>query len=427
MTIPSGTAIGSIVVIEKISSGAAGDLYLARQPGLERSVALRKLRRDLLVSPGIMERFQREARLGAQALHPNVVQVFDLFAHRGDHYLVTEHVDGADLRAVLERAGRVPPRIATRIALEMVRGLEALHRRGILHCDLRPENVLLSRWGEVKLTGLATARQLGEAEPPSPPEPTPYSAPELRQDKSIDPQVDVFSLGAVLYELLTGRAPAEGRRLLLGVGPRLTRLIQRSLSQEPSRRPELAAIRRTLERSLARTAADSRIAIATWFWDVRLLRTKTPELPEPEPPPPHPTRAPTLRMPRLTLPAAAAAGLVILALLIRLGGSSDEQAEPTEIESLPPVSAVRPSTPEPAPPVLGPPAEVAFVAHPWAEIQVDELPPFLTPRAEPLELAPGQHVLVFRHPRYGEVRRSLEVKPGERRVVRHMFQRPAAR
>jgi serine/threonine protein kinase len=424
MTIPSGTAIGSIVVTEKISSGAAGDLYLARQPGLERSVALRKLRRDLLVSPGIMERFRREARLGAQALHPNVVQVFDLFAHRGDHYLVTEHVDGADLRAVLERAGRVPPRIATRIALEMARGLEALHRRGIVHCDLRPENVLLSRWGEVKLTGLATARQLGEAEPPSPPEPTPYTAPELRHDKAIDPQVDVFSLGAVLYELLTGRAPAEGRRLLVGAGPRLTRLIHRCLGQDPSRRPELAAIRRTLERSLARTAADSRIAIATWFWDVRLLRTKPPELPEPEPAP-QPARGRTLRMPRLALPAAAA-GLVILALLIRLGGSSDEQVEPTEIESLPPVSAVRPSTPEPAPAVRGEPAEVAFVAHPWAEIQVDELPPFLTPRAEPLELTPGQHVLVFRHPRYGEVRRSLEVKPGEQRVVRHMFQRPAA-
>ncbi len=425
MTIPSGTAIGSIVVAEKISSGAAGDLYLARQPGLERNVALRKLRRDLLVSPGIMERFRREARLGAQALHPNVVQVFDLFAHRGDHYLVTEHVDGADLRAVLERTGRVPPRIATRIALEMVRGLEELHRRGILHCDLRPENVLLSRWGEVKLTGLATARQLGEAEPPSPPEPTPYTAPELRHDKSIDPQVDVFSLGAVLYELLTGRAPAEGRRLLVGVGPRLTRLIHRCLSQDPSRRPELAAIRRTLERSQARTAADSRITIATWFWDVRMLRTKTPELPEPEPPP-HPARARIPRMPRLALPAAAA-GLVILALLIRLGGSSDEQAEPTEIESLPPVSAVRPPTPKPPPIVRGEPAEVAFVVHPWAEIQVDELPPFLTPRAEPVELAPGQHELVFRHPRYGEVRKSLEVKPGERRVVRHMFQRPAAR
>jgi hypothetical protein len=390
-------------------------------------------------------------------------------------------VDGADLRAVLERAGRVPPRIATRIALELVRGLEALHRRGILHCNLRPENVLLSRWGEVKLTGLATARQLGEAEPPSPPEPTPYTAPELRHDKGIDPQVDVFSLGAMLYELLTGRAPAEGRRLLVGVGPRLTRLIHRCLSQDPSRRPELAAIRRTLERSLARTAADSRIAIATWFWDVRLLRTKPPELPEAEPlphaartgvlqnprlalpaaataagtlarsvvraaadarvkiaswyqdvrmlrtetpelPEAEPLRSPLLarilRRPRLALPAAAAAGLVLLALLIRLGGSSEEMTGPVKAEeSLPPVSAVKPATLQPA--------QVAFVAHPWAEIQVDDLPPFLTPRAEPVELSPGRHELVFRHPRYGEVRQSLVIQPGERRMVRHIFKRPA--
>jgi hypothetical protein len=168
---------------------------------------------------------------------------------------------------------------------------------------------------------------------------------------------------------------------------------------------------------VVRAAADARVKIASWYQDVRMLRTETPELPEAEPLR-SPLLARILRRPRLALPAAAAAGLVLLALLIRLGGSSEEMTGPVKAEeSLPPVSAVKPATLQPA--------QVAFVAHPWAEIQVDDLPPFLTPRAEPVELSPGRHELVFRHPRYGEVRQSLVIQPGERRMVRHIFKRPA--
>ena len=123
MTMPAGSVIGSIVVEEKLSSGATGEHYLGRQPALERTVALHKLPRNLSASPGVIERFQREARLGAQVLHPNLVQVFDLFSHRGDHYLVREHVEGAELSAVLERSGRLPARIVVRIVLELARAL----------------------------------------------------------------------------------------------------------------------------------------------------------------------------------------------------------------------------------------------------------------------------------------------------------------
>ncbi len=423
---PGGKVIGSIVLEEKISSGASGELYLGRQPGLERTVALRKLPRDLLTSPGISERFQREARLGAQVLHPNLVQVFDLFSHRGDHYLVMEHVDGATLRAVLERTGRLPSRLVIQIALELARGLAELHRRGIVHCDLCPENVVVSRWGEIKLSGLGWAQQVGEAEPPSPPPPTPYTAPELQQGGGIDPQTDVFSLGALLHELLLGRAPAETRRPVISARPQLAWLIRRCLREEPSRRPDLAAIRRTLERSLPRAEPDSRIEIAAWFWDVRMLRQPASELPEEEPAPESTSSPRRFWTPRRVLPAAAAAGGILLAaVLSQLGGSSDKDRAGTA-ETLPPVAAVKPPSPEPteAPPAPldAEPAKVAFIAYPWAEIQVDERPPFLTPRAEPVELAPGPHELVFRHPRYGEVHQTLVIGSGEARVVRHIFE-----
>lgn len=418
MTMPAGSVIGSIVVEEKLSSGADGDHYLGRQPALERTVALRRLPRDLIASPGVIERFQREARLGAQVLHPNLVQVFDLFSHRGDHYLVREHVEGAELSTVLESSGRLPARIVVRIVLEVARALGELHRRGIVHCDVCPENVLISRWGEIKLTGLGRAQQVGEAEPPSPPPLTPYSAPELREGGGADPQVDVFSLGALLHVLLLGRAPGHPGGPVLAAHPQLAWLIRRCLRQQPTRRPDLPSVRRWLERALPRAAEDSRMEIAAWFWDVRMLRPSVPELPEELPVAESPPVARGL--PRWALPAAAAGGILLAVLLAQLGGSDDEQQVAALARPLPEVAALKPA--EELPAVLaGEPGRVAFVAHPWAEIQIDEQAPFLTPRAAPIELAPGPHQLVFRHPRYGEVRESIVIRPGEQRLVRHVF------
>jgi hypothetical protein len=418
MTMPAGSVIGSIVVEEKLSSGATGEHYLGRQPALERTVALHKLPRNLSASPGVIERFQREARLGAQVLHPNLVQVFDLFSHRGDHYLVREHVEGAELSAVLERSGRLPARIVVRIVLELARALGELHRRGIVHCDVCPENVLVSRWGEIKLTGLGSAQQAGEAEPPSPPPPTPYSAPELREGGGADPQVDVFSLGALLHVLLVGRAPGHPGGPVLAAHPQLAWLIRRCLRQEPARRPDLLSIRRRLERALPREAADCRMEIAAWFWDVRMQRPSIPELPEEPPPAESPSVARGL--PRWGLPLAAAGGIGLAVLLVQLGGSDDEQRAAAPARPLPEVAAVKPAEEPPA--VLAEETgQLVFVAHPWAEIQIDEQAPFLTPRAAPIELAPGPHQLLFRHPRYGEVRESIVVRPGEQRLVRHVF------
>ncbi len=457
MTIPAGTTIGSVVIEEKVSSGASGDVFVARQPGLERSVTVRRLRRDLLGSSSLVERFRREARLGARVLHPNVLQVFDLFADRGDYYLVTERVEGPTLQAILDGARKLPARIAVRIALEIARGLEEIQRRGIIHTDVRAEQVLISRWGEVKLAGLGCAREVTETDGPDPIEIGPCTAPEIQQGVEPHAEADVYSLAALLCEMLSGRSGSGTLRGAISARPRLGRILRRCLSERPSLRPRLPALRRALERSVGRGEADARIDIAAWMWEVQMLRPCSSESfvraeRETETAPPRPqerTAAPPLAPEPLAQPAQtpqparkrplvgsgrilpislAAATLVVFALSFGFGEGGPEE------EELPPVAAPPAASPAPvpAPPPVqelpaarAEPGRVSFVAVPWAEIRIDGQAPFLTPRAQPIELPPGEHEIVFRHPKFGEAQRSLLVRAGERRVVRHVFARIA--
>ncbi len=153
MGLADNQTIGSIVIEERLETGGGGEVYLGRQPGLDRDVFVRKLRRELLGSralvdrvlgsPTLADRLQREARFGAAVSHPNVVQIYDFFGYHGDHFLVLERVDGCDLRTALARAGRVPTRVAMQIALDLARALTEIHARRIIHADLSPSRVLL--------------------------------------------------------------------------------------------------------------------------------------------------------------------------------------------------------------------------------------------------------------------------------------------
>src|SRR5262249_22135672 len=147
-------AVGSLLFDERVPSSGPADVLVARQPGLDRRVRVKILRRESLVDAARVAKLRREARMAARACHPNVQQVCDLFAWQGDHYLVLEYVEGESLGAWLERLGAPPREVASCLALELARGLEALHAAGIVHADLRPENPRVGRWGEVKLEGL---------------------------------------------------------------------------------------------------------------------------------------------------------------------------------------------------------------------------------------------------------------------------------
>jgi len=429
MTLPVGTAVGTIIVEEKLASSAHGDLYAARQPGLGRRVAVRVLRRDLLEDAALVERLRREATLASRVSHPCLIQAHDYFSLRGDHYLVLDFVDGPTLRATLEGAGGVPPHIAARICLEVARGLEELHLHGVIHTQLRPEHILLSRWGEVKIKGLAGGREVGEEPPTEVPALSSYSAPELRGQGRIDPRADLYSLGALLHELLSGQPPHAGRIQLPRRPWRLIRLARACLAPDPAARPSLTEAIDGLTGFLSTPSGpECRLEISAWLWEVRILSREEEPLPEIDPAEqPAPRRAVgeaiTRLWPRLR-PLWVTAGVAALAFgawslreLVVPGGialtRSAAAPTPARIEVTPPVDAA-----------AQPSASLRIAVSPWAEVQVDDLPPFLTPRASPLSLNPGQHTIVLRHPRFGEERREVLLDSGENLVLEHSFMEP---
>ncbi|MEE8558257.1 MAG: serine/threonine-protein kinase [Myxococcota bacterium] len=285
--------VGSFVAERALGEGGMGVVFLARHPALERRVVLKQLRKDLASKPELVERFHREARAAAAVQHQNVVTVYDCFSCRGDYYIAQEFVDGIDLATAIARVGRIDPRIATLILLEVLRGLEEIHANGTIHRDLKPANILLGRGGEVKIGdfGIALERRDSPLTEPgvmlgSPP----YMPPEQLLGEPVDYRGDLFSLGVVLYEMLAGSRPfrvpekegepsslsqiQQGRyrriRQLVPEVPRyVARWLQASLSARPEKRPASAtAIRLGLERRLGHpTSAACRAEISTWLAD----------------------------------------------------------------------------------------------------------------------------------------------------------------
>jgi hypothetical protein len=432
MTTPAGTTIGSIRIEQSLKSGGSGSLLLGRQPALERLVAVRKLPGELLEHPAVTEKFRREARLGARIHHPNIVAVLDCFAYRGDHYLVLEYVDGPDLREVFTRAGGTPTQVAISFGLELARGLQELHSRGIVHANLTPERILVSRWGEPKIRGLGLARERSEDSAPQAMA-GPYTAPEVAAGGTGDARADVYALGALLYELLTERPPDEGKVRVRGLPRALARLVARCLQRDPRRRPRSAdAARRALE-SLADgpEPPECRSAILDWLYEAGVLRpSQAARVEEREARPEEPPEE-TRSFPLAWAVGGAAVAVVALAFLLQTLQPREStgrlpvgpQAAATETAS-PTAPAI---APEPVPPAVSSgvpapePARIRFVVHPWAQVELDGGSPFLTPRADPIEMAPGDHVVIFHHPRLGTHKLDIHVKPGEERVIRHVL------
>ncbi len=199
----------------RLARGGMAQVYLARDRSLDRPVAVKELVAEFATDPSFVERFRREAQAAANLSHPNIVGVYDWGAQDGTYFIVMEYVDGPSLSRVLRSDGPFHPHRAAEITAEVAAGLGFAHSRGVVHRDVKPGNVLLTRSGQSKVTDFGIARALS-----SPDEDltqagsvmgtATYFSPEQAQGLPVDPRSDLYSLGVVLYELVTGRAPFTG-------------------------------------------------------------------------------------------------------------------------------------------------------------------------------------------------------------------------
>jgi class 3 adenylate cyclase/tRNA A-37 threonylcarbamoyl transferase component Bud32 len=196
-----------------IGGGGMAEVYLAHDEVLDRDVALKVLRQQYADDERLVERFRREAKSAASLSHPNIVAVHDRGeTEDGAYFIVMEHMAGGTLKDRIQKEGALPPAVATTLALQIARALEAAHRRGIIHRDVKPQNVLLTEDGEAKVADFGIARAaasstmtktgsvLGTAH---------YLSPEQALGQPASPQSDLYSLGVVLYEMLTGELPYD--------------------------------------------------------------------------------------------------------------------------------------------------------------------------------------------------------------------------
>jgi serine/threonine protein kinase len=238
-------------IIEFIGKGGMGAVYKARQPKLDRFVALKILPPTAAGDPGFAERFNREARALARLSHPNIVAVHDFGQAGGLHFLVMEFVDGGNLRQI-EAAGRLTPDQALAIVPQICDALQFAHNEGIVHRDIKPENLLLDKKGRVKITdfgiakilGLGTehTRLTGARDVVGTPH---YMAPEqVEKPQTVDHRADIYSLGVVFYEMLTGELPLgrfapPSRKVQVDV--RLDEVVLHALEKEPELRYQQAS------------------------------------------------------------------------------------------------------------------------------------------------------------------------------------------
>jgi eukaryotic-like serine/threonine-protein kinase len=268
-----GTVLSERYRLEsKLGSGGMSTVYLARDITLERWVAVKVMHREMSDQPDQIERFRREARAVAQLSHPNVVSVIDAGEDGGYPYIVFEYVDGETLKQRIERVGPLPVDEATAYAIEIGRGLAAAHSRRLVHRDVKPQNVLIDPEGRAKVTDFGIARSLeadGLTQTGRVLGTTDYVSPEQAMGRGVDARTDVYSLGVLLYEMLTGHVPftaetvvgvamkhvnedmPDVQRSRSEVSSALAAVIERATAKDPKNRyPDMASCLADLEGAL---------------------------------------------------------------------------------------------------------------------------------------------------------------------------------
>lgn len=252
---------GRYRIREKIGSGGMSDVYLADDLTLSRPVAVKVLHPEYARDAGYIQRFRYEAQAAANLNHPNIVSVYD-WGNEGDaYYIVMEYVEGRELKDLLREQGAFTPERAAEVAAEIAAALQFAHRRNLVHRDIKPQNVIITPTGQVKVMDFGIARAasgtgitqtgvvMGTAQ---------YIAPEQAQGLSVDGRADIYSLGIVLYEMLAGRVPFDDENPLTvayrqvrddpvppsmivpGIPPAMEAIVMKALAKNPANRYQTA-------------------------------------------------------------------------------------------------------------------------------------------------------------------------------------------
>ena len=358
---------GRYALLEELGAGGMAVVYRARDEVLGREVAVKVLSPQFAADPGFLARFEREARHVAALSHPNIVTVFDSGIDRNTPFIVMELVAGRTLRQVLDQVGPLPAREAVTIAIAVCAALEAAHAAGLVHRDIKPANIVLSG-GEVKVVDFGIARAdepgartrtqavLGTAA---------YLSPEQASGGQVGPRADLYALGCVLFEMLTGAPPFTADTALgvayrqvhddpgppsarrPGLAAQLDWVTTRLLAKDPADRPPSAAAARAW--LLAAVSGDhTRVLPAQPGGDITAGRRKSPRRP---------------RMLDTVLAAALAAALAAHATALLTSQAPAAAPSPSPATSLrPSASPSTPSSPRARPRATLPPAAAAAAA-----------------------------------------------------------------
>jgi serine/threonine protein kinase len=268
-----GKTLGKFQIVAEIGQGGMGVVYRGYDPELRRDVAIKVLAPELTWDPRLVARFRREAQTVAALFHPSIVNIHDIREQDGVQYLVMDLISGEPLSTLIAREGPLSPERAARITVQLADALDYAHSRGVIHRDIKPANILVEAEDRVVLTDFGIAKAVGAERltmtgvRPGTPQ---YMSPEQAQGKPVDNRTDVYSLGVVLYEMLTGRLPYRSdtpvnlMRVVVRTPPRpprqwissipaeVERVVLRALAKDPhARYPSAGGLARALTQALA--------------------------------------------------------------------------------------------------------------------------------------------------------------------------------
>src|SRR5262245_56531167 len=433
--------IGNCRIIGEIGSGGMAVIYKAVQEPLERVVAIKALKRSIALDSHFAVRFEREARFMASLQHENILHVYDFIKDGDTMYIVMEYVQGIDLYDVLQLTPKLPVEVAAVVGLQIARALDYAHFRGIIHRDIKPANIIVSHQGEVKLMdfGIARDHSLADLTETGTGVGTPsYMSPEQILGDKLDYRSDLFSLGIVLYQCITGQKPfvedetrtvmqrirldryLSPRKVVSGIPSSIERILARCMEKVPAARyaSTQALIDDLMEFLAGRVVINHNARLVMFLRELSVISEMEAE----ETLKAGATRnARGGRADRQLVRQTGFVFTLMFMLLMASGGAIQARAGRF---------ADREAFGEPvdAPVVPKNAGFLEIVVDPWADVYVDGELVATTPSAQRIALRPGKHYVKYKNPYYVEKTQEVTVRPGElQRIVAVLQPKPATK